>query len=160
TPTERYHKFRLGAFWAKWDLPSYSVAGAGPTGGALPVERHTDASALVEADYFLSDSVSIGGWWNQISGEDRQTARRDLRSVIATFDATFWDLHVTYYPTVTWTNGLSVQLGVNTLRQEVTRSRQLGGVKHVQTNNSVNLWLSKTQQLGNRGSRHPIFVYG
>jgi hypothetical protein len=160
TPRDRYEKFRIGAFWAKWDLPSYTVAGAGPTGGGLPVERHTEASALVEADYFLNDSLSIGGWWNQISGEDRQTARTDLRPEIASFDATFWDLHVTYYPKVNWTDGLSVQLGWNTLHQEVTRSRQLGGTKHERTNSSINLWLSKTQQVGSRGARHPIFIYG
>src|SRR5947199_7741291 len=72
TPRDRYEKFRFGAFWAKWELPSYAVAGAG-----LTVHRDTNASFLIEADYFLSDSLSVCGWWNQISGDDKQTGRKD-----------------------------------------------------------------------------------
>jgi hypothetical protein len=155
-PGEQVERLRAGAYAAQWTLGSYQSAGA-------TVRRDSSPGLLVSADYFLSEQVSIGGWWNRFSGSDRQTGRPDLPRHVADFAVQFWDIHVTYYLPEAWAPGWSLQVGHTSLHSHEELVLLLGGQSTGRTEDTLNLWIAKTQPLRARralGSRHPVVLFG
>jgi hypothetical protein len=162
---DKFRRLHIGTFLALWDSPPFqgnigvqSVSGGPPM--RVNLEASIDASPLITADYFIFRNLSVGGWWNPISGDADQTiagTKVDLR-----FFDNFYDFHATWYAPERvgflprWlTSGLSVQGGYSiqnidldagpgtVLFENGVRTSDIGT-----TLTSPNVWVTKRFNLG------------
>jgi hypothetical protein len=162
SPERRIGRFRIGAYWAQWAVPSYRSGGA-------TVHRNTEASPAITGDYALTNRVALGGWWNRIRGADDQSGRPDLPRRLGEFDFNAWDAHATYYLRNTPTEGRSrpaqewsLQVGFTTLDQVLKPIPSLGN-ETAHTYHSVNYWITLVQRVGGRSREpqgHAVRLYG
>jgi hypothetical protein len=163
--TQRVERLTVGTYWSQWEFPSVRLAG-------FTAQQRTEPSPLLTADYFLTQDLAIGGWWNRIRGEDRQRQCLTLDEKLGDFDFTVWDAHVTYHLPDQEPTGWAFQLGYGELkgRQRVNLPTGFGCPpipipttrrRFDDTFRSLNFWVVNTQRLSGQAitSRHPVYVY-
>lgn len=156
----RLERLQVGVYAALWEFAPLKVSGTSS-------ERlNADPSPLITVDYFISEKLSVGGWWNPFSGdvEARNTAGRNFKA--ADTDSSFWDLHAAYYLSRRRANGWSIQGGFSHLRNNVKvvqALRDVGVRSFAASSSSLNIWVNRTQQVGSRRVRRehrPISLFG
>jgi hypothetical protein len=158
--SQRFGRFLVGAYVASWDFAEIPVA------GAADLDLEPSLSPLITVDYFLTRRLSIGGWYNPISGE-LNGRLGSTKFKLADEDALFTDFHATYYlADRPLTRGVSIQAGYSVYHYDLEVApvlRQLGARNLAFTEFSPNIWVNKTQQLGApeiRGRRYPVALFG
>jgi hypothetical protein len=157
---EKRQRLQFGAYLALWDFAPIAAPGA-------ESERvDADSSPLVTADYSLTRSWSLGGWWNPLQGDLLAKPATGPQFKAAAFDASFWNVHATYYLPEKWAPGWSAQAGFSQLHYDVDviqALRAVGAKNFGVTFSSLNIWVNKSQEVGTRrvhGRRRPISLFG
>jgi hypothetical protein len=153
-------RLQVGAYLAEWQFAPLKVQSAR--------ERlEVDTSYLVGLDYFLSPDLSIGAWLNPLHGPERATERGARTSFkVADVDASFRDVHATYYLPGDRQKSWSLQVGFSHLHYDVNvipGLEELGIHDFTFKQSSLNAWLNKTQEVGGRhigGRWRPILLFG
>jgi hypothetical protein len=191
----KFRRIQIGTFLALWDAPPADIRALGvftiptiPGSPTLPAEADVDldASPLLTADFFITRNISVGGWWNPVSGS--ATARFILPpgftvapgSTKFNFTDNFYDFHGTYYfPEMTGligkiTRGMSIQAGYSI--QNLDLDIQPGALVPIAfvdpnavggrsgdfgtTLTSPNVWITKSFDLGNPlRSKKPVSLF-
>jgi hypothetical protein len=168
TPGERVERLQIGSYGTRWDLAPYHIAYR----HGLTAYPKVDLSILATTEYFVSRRLSVGGWQNQISASLYRRPRAEYPELpkppqrLGQFDASYWDLHATYYAPSPWGQWWAFQIGFSAVSSS---SRLFNTVGHVipppaaGTLRSPNLWITRTQHVGGRSvkrHRHLIFLFG
>lgn len=164
-PPNPRDRLQTASYLAQWEFPPIS-------GDELPFQVESqslkaDAGPLLTMDYFLRRHLSVGFWWNRVSGEIAMQERGSrLALKLADAEADFWDIHVTYYFPERRGSGWSVQAGFNRLHYEVTPVfglQRVGRPSSEITFTSPNIWVNHSQRVGIRnigGRRRSIRLFG
>jgi hypothetical protein len=163
-PDERVERLQVGTFGTRWDLAPYRVSFR----HGFAATAKVDASLLTTLDYFVNKHLSLGGWQNQLRASLYQKEYPDLpippRST-GSFNASYWDAHVTYYAPSRWGEWWAFQVGYSAVSSTSKVVNPSGRVlaRAAGTLRSPNLWISRTQHVGGRSvkrHRHLVFLFG
>lgn len=165
-PANPRDRLQTATYLAQWEFPP--IPGDELPESVASETLRPSAGPLLTVDYFLGRHLSIGGWWNRVSGDISMRelgGERDLP--VATTDADFSDLHVTYYFPERQGNGWSIQAGYSRLHYDVKLISGLqitsGEPGYGVTFTSPNVWINRTQRIGLRrigGRRRSMRVFG
>lgn len=136
---EKPSRFQIGVGIAIWDFPNDLF--------------EPDIGPLVTVDYMVTDNISIGGWYNHISGDFGP-----FNGKTTGFDADTWDAHVAYHlPTANrWTRGVSAQVGYSHTKVDIDTGIQSND------DSAVNFWLNKNQHLtylSKKDRKYPVSIF-
>lgn len=154
---------KVAAFVAFWDIP-VSTAANDPKTFVL----ENDPGPLLTADYFLSPSFSIGGWWNPTTSElvTQGPTVPGGRLKLADVSTNYWDIHAAYHPPrkLRWARGLSFQVGYNSIHYDVDLPAGTTGITDQGFSfRSPNLWINGSTSIWNpviRGKKRTVKLYG
>jgi hypothetical protein len=162
-PKRRVRRLQVGAYAAHWEFAPIQDKSLGNVSERLTV----DTSYLIGLDYFISRELSLGGWLNPLHGSEfalEPGARSEFK--VADVDASFGDVHATYYPPIDRQKSWSLQIGFSHIHYDVDVVQGLeetGASDFVVKQSSLNFWLNKVQAVGSRrigGRRRLIRVFG
>jgi len=190
---DKWRRLQLGTYMAIWDQPPLTgqqlgvgvrvAAPGGPIAAPTAVDVDPGVSPLITLDYDLTQSLSVGGWWNPINGT-ATVLRKNVAGIPVVgsrdfdFFDNFYDAHIKWQfpdkwgPLPEWvTSGLSIQGGysVQNIDLDINSGAGSGIVFGSSrtgdaglTFTSANAWITKSFQLGTpfRGRKdRPISLF-